>query len=227
MEIEAKLLKAKESASTESECKIAELAEKCEQLEREKAVLISQRDATRDAQGVEVKQQSARIHELERKVWKKLTAHAYIAYIKLQLASAERSLKEVEVCEKARLSQMANDFEDNKGKMGAMRQALVELDDQCERLMVSSVVWANRRVQCNEAIIKGKLRGVDLEKREVKQENSTLRNELEIVKQKLDGHTMLENELNALRGENGRMVSKVEYLEVHCPSQLHLSFRFN
>ena len=107
---------------------------------------------------------------------------------------------------------MATDFEDNKSKMGTMRQALVELDDQCERLMVSQIAWPIH--SCSDIVIKGKLRGVDLEKREVKQENSTLRNELEIVKQKLDGHTMLENELNALRGENARMMSKVEYLEV-------------
>jgi len=70
LEIELKLLKAKENTSTESECKIAELSEKCEQLERERASLISERDEKNGVHTVEVKQQNARIKELERKVGK-------------------------------------------------------------------------------------------------------------------------------------------------------------
>jgi hypothetical protein len=46
----------------------------------------------------------------------------------------------MEACESARIAQMAVDLEDGKNRMGAMREALVELDDQCERLMVLTIV---------------------------------------------------------------------------------------
>ncbi len=63
-----------------------------------------------------------------------------VSYSPLQLESSERSLREMEACESARIAQMAVDLEDGKNRMGAMREALVELDDQCERLMVLTIV---------------------------------------------------------------------------------------